>query len=62
MGHSKQAQVGSLWQAPALFVVFMGEVAAEYPKGTVHIIWDNLNIHFDGPTKRWSQFNRRNGC
>lgn len=42
-------------------VRFMGEVAAEYPKGTVHVIWDNLNIHFDGPTKRWSQFNRRNG-
>lgn len=42
-------------------VRFMGEVAAEYPKGTVHIIWDNLNIHYDGPTKRWLQFNRRNG-
>lgn len=42
-------------------VRFMGKVAAEYPKGTVHIIWDNLNIHLDGPTNRWSQFNRRNG-
>lgn len=42
-------------------VRFMGKVAAEYPEGTVHIIWDNLNIHFDGPTRRWSRFNRRNG-
>ena len=40
---------------------FMRKVAAEYPDGTVHVIWDNLNIHFDGPTQRWSRFNRRNG-
>jgi transposase len=39
----------------------MRKVAAQYPKGTVHIIWDNLNIHYDGPTGRWSRFNRRNG-
>jgi len=39
----------------------MRKVAAQYPKGTVHIIWDNLNIHYDGPTRRWSRFNRRNG-
>lgn len=42
-------------------VRLMGKVAAEYPEGTVHIIWDNLNIHYDGPTRRWSRFNRRNG-
>jgi hypothetical protein len=40
---------------------FMRKVAAQYPEGTVHIIWDNLNIHFDGPTKRWSRFNRNHG-
>jgi len=40
---------------------FMRKVAAEYPEGTVHIIWDNLNIHYDGPTRRWSRFNRRHG-
>ena len=40
---------------------FMRKVAAEYPEGTVHIIWDNLNIHYDGPTQRWSRFNRRHG-
>lgn len=40
---------------------FMRTVAAQYPVGPVHIIWDNLNIHFDGPTRRWSRFNRRHG-
>ena len=40
---------------------FMRQVVAEYPKGTVHVIWDNLNIHFDGPTRRWTRFNLRNG-
>jgi transposase len=40
---------------------FMRKVAAQYPEGPVHIIWDNLNIHFDGPTRRWSRFNRRHG-
>ena len=40
---------------------FMRKVAAEYPEGTVHIIWDNLNIHCDGPSRRWSRFNRLNG-
>ena len=39
----------------------MRRVAAQYPEGPVHIIWDNLNIHFDGPTRRWSRFNRRHG-
>ena len=29
-------------------VRFMEKVAAHYPKGKVHIIWDNLNIHYDG--------------
>lgn len=40
---------------------FMRAVAATYPKGTVHVIWDNLNIHFDGPTQRWARFNQRHG-
>lgn len=40
---------------------FMRTVAARYPDGLVHIIWDNLNIHVDGPTRRWSRFNRRHG-
>lgn len=40
---------------------FMDKVAAEYPEGTVHVIWDNLNIHFDGPTRRWVRFNLHHG-
>ena len=40
---------------------FMNEVAVAYPKGDIHIIWDNLNIHFDGPDKRWTKFNERHG-
>jgi transposase len=27
----------------------------------VIIIWDNLNTHYDGPTKRWTRFNERHG-
>lgn len=40
---------------------FMKKVAKHYPKGEVHIIWDNLNIHCEGPEKRWSAFNERHG-
>jgi transposase len=40
---------------------FMKKVAAAYPKGDVHIVWDNLNIHMDGPDKRWTKFNERHG-
>lgn len=25
----------------------------------MHVIWDNLNIHFDGDDHRWSAFNAR---
>lgn len=40
---------------------FMDEVAVAYPTGTVHVIWDCLNIHFDGPGGRWTAFNARHG-
>ena len=40
-------------------VEFMGDLAVQYPKDKIHIIWDNLNIHYDGRNKRWSEFNRR---
>ena len=42
-------------------VEFMEGVAAAYPDGDVHIVWDNLNIHHDGPSKRWTRFNARHG-
>jgi hypothetical protein len=27
----------------------------------VHIVWDNLNIHHDGPEQSWTQCNARHG-
>lgn len=42
-------------------VEFMEELARRYPTGPVHIIWDNLNIHFDGKDDRWTKFNERHG-
>ena len=40
-------------------VEYMEAVARRHPSGQVHIIWDNLNIHYDGKTSRWTEFNRR---
>jgi len=42
-------------------VAFMEQLARRYPTGPVHVIWDNLNIHFDGEDRRWSAFNARHG-
>jgi hypothetical protein len=42
-------------------VGFMETVAVEYPTGPVHVIWDCLNIHFDGAEQRWTAFNARHG-
>lgn len=41
-------------------VSFMEAVAARTP-GKVVIIWDNLNVHFDGKDERWTKFNKRHG-
>ncbi|MEW6048296.1 MAG: transposase [Bacillota bacterium] len=39
---------------------FMETVAEEYREAArILVIWDNLNIHHDGPKHRWSQFNAR---
>lgn len=35
---------------------FMEKLAARYPHRTVHVIWDNLNIHHG---ERWERFNAR---
>jgi transposase len=40
---------------------FLEEVAERHPGRQVHVVWDNLNIHKEGKTKRWSSFNRRHG-
>jgi transposase len=40
-------------------VEFMEGVAERYPRQQIHVVWDNLNIHFDGAVQRWARFNRR---
>jgi hypothetical protein len=42
-------------------VQFMERIATAYPHQTVHVIWDCLNIHFDGKDSRWTTFNERHG-
>jgi hypothetical protein len=42
-------------------VQFMDELARRYPAKTVYVVWDNLNIHYDGADERWSRFNLRHG-
>lgn len=42
-------------------VDFMEELARRHPRGEVWIVWDNLNTHYDGPSKRWTEFNHRHG-
>ena len=54
------SEVGDTRKAKDL-VAFMEQVAKAYPVGTVHIVWDNLNIHHEGPDKRWTAFNQRHG-
>ena len=53
-------EVGETRKADDL-VDFMESVAEIYSEGQVHIVWDNLNIHHDGPSKRWTAFNARHG-
>jgi len=42
-------------------VAFMEEVARRTEGKVVHIVWDNLNTHKDGPDERWTAFNARHG-
>jgi len=42
-------------------VAFMENLALAYPKGQVYVVWDNLNIHYDGKDERWTRFNERHG-
>jgi transposase len=41
-------------------VDFMEAVAKRVP-GNVVVIWDNLNVHYDGKDQRWTRFNERHG-
>ncbi len=42
-------------------VAFMEGVAQRFPDSPIHVIWDNLNIHYDGKEERWTKFNERYG-
>ncbi len=45
----------------AALVSFMNALARRYPDKKVYVVWDNLNIHYDGNDRRWKAFNRRHG-
>ncbi|MBN2797606.1 MAG: transposase [Deltaproteobacteria bacterium] len=38
--------------------MFMEQVAERY-RGPVVILWDNLNVHYDGRAQRWTRYNAR---
>ena len=37
------------------------ETLAGSLRGQVIVVWDNLNIHYDGKDGRWTRFNKRHG-
>jgi transposase len=45
----------------AALVAFMNELARRYQNKKVYVVWDNLNIHYNGADARWTRFNRRHG-
>ena len=53
LGHVRKRRTGND------LVEFLEAVAVEYPTGVVYVVWDNLNIHYDGKDERWTKFNRR---
>lgn len=40
-------------------ISFLEEVVRRYPRRTIYIVWDNLNLHLDGRDQRWTRFARR---
>ncbi len=40
-------------------VSFMEQLASRYPGKEIYVVWDNLNIHYDGRAQRWRSFNAR---
>ena len=42
-------------------VQFIEKIAKRCPEVQVHVVWDNLNIHYDGKDARWTRFNERHG-
>lgn len=54
------AHIGPTRKADDL-MAFMEDIALRHPTGDVHIVWDNLNTHHNGPSNRWIAFNARHG-
>ena len=48
-------------RSAASLELLMEAVAERHATGTVYIVWDNLNIHYDGKAERWTRFNQRHG-
>jgi transposase len=42
-------------------LAFMHALARRYEGRRVYVIWDNLNLHYDGRDDRWTRFNREQG-
>lgn len=42
-------------------VAFMEQLALRWPDERITVVWDNLNIHYDGADDRWTRFNQRHG-
>lgn len=43
-------------------LALLEQVASEYQKAKrIIVLWDNLNIHYDGKDNRWTAFNERHG-
>lgn len=55
MGHVVEKRSGDA------LVAFMEHLAAVYPQREVVVVWDNLNIHYDGAAERWTRFNAAHG-
>jgi transposase len=37
---------------------FMRALARRYERRRIYVIWDNLNLHYDGRHQRWTRFNQ----
>jgi hypothetical protein len=42
-------------------VAFLDKLATSRPTGDIYIVWDNLNTHGDGPERRRTRLNERQG-
>lgn len=45
----------------AALVAFLDDLVGQHPGKIVYVVWDNLNIHYDGNDERWTRFNERHG-